>query len=62
MRINNNQCIYLQVLVAVRLLDSHVYARSSKILDGRLVACHLFALLHPLNISQFIYLQVGRFK
>jgi hypothetical protein len=40
----NIKCIYLQVLVAVKLLDSHVYAHSSKILDGRLVPfIHLFA-------------------
>lgn len=35
------ECIYLQVLVAEKPLDNHVYARSSKILDGRLVAHHL---------------------
>jgi hypothetical protein len=36
------ECIYLQVLVAVKPLDNHVYARSSKTLDGRLVALCLF--------------------
>jgi hypothetical protein len=36
------ECIYLQVLVAEKPLGNHVYARSSKISDGRLVAHHLF--------------------
>lgn len=36
------ECIYLQVLVAEKPLDNHVYARSSKISDGRLVGHHLF--------------------
>ena len=35
-------CIYLQVLVAEKPLDNHVYARSSKISDGRLVGHYLF--------------------
>lgn len=36
------ECIYLQVLVAEKPLDNHVYARSSKISDGRLVSLHSF--------------------
>jgi len=42
--INDNciDCIYLQVLVAEKPLGNHVYARSSKISDGRLVAHHSF--------------------
>ena len=43
------ECIYLQVLVAEKPLGSHVYARSSKISDGRLVAHHF---LQFLSLSQ----------
>lgn len=43
------ECIYLQVLVAEKPLGNHVYARSSKISDGRLVAHHFLELL---SISQ----------
>jgi len=39
------ECIYFQVLVAEKPLGSHVYARSSKISDGRLVAHHFLQLL-----------------